>query len=224
MRSVIKHYVQVPELPGFASFGLSAFMALGVSALEKVIWIPVGIMLGVLLLLMTVELVTEYMGMAPSERKVYVWEREISGKIMLLFLVILSSLCDAMLYAVSHYLPREYWFLDNGYMFMTITTIIWLAGAQIIKITTNVAESEGNDNIPPTFDMLVRHIQWVVRNLRRVDQKRMEDAGIQRPPARAIDTLSDADLAEFLTWQAAKKQVDPSALLDKLEDGEHDKG
>lgn len=214
----------LPEIPSVGSLLVSAVVSgfavlAGVGfGLDSLLWVPAGVMLMFLLALMTLDLVTEFFGMPPSVRKVaFVWEREITGKFFLLALVALSLVLDAVIYIAATVLPSELAILSNGYLFVTLTTLLWLIGAHVVRITTNVAEAEGEEMIPPTIGMVARHIRWLLRSLRVIDERRAR-VGDKTPehPKRWYDEITDEEvleLAEFIQ----RKKADPPAVVEPLE-------
>jgi len=196
MSAMLRHIVAVPELPPAAWLGASAAASMAMQIVpvgSRIVWIPAGVMLVALLLFMTGDLLTEYFGMAASERSVYLWEREITGKFLLLTLVVMSIVLDVVIYICARYLPGEFLVLDRGFLFITITTELWLIAAEISRITRNIAHAEGTENIPPPLRMFAKHVRRMLSTLRVVDQQRAKEMD---QPRKLNERWYDGELSE----------------------------
>lgn len=183
----------LPAAPTAASVGAASTISMLVNW-QSWAWYSSGIMLGALLVAMTIDLVTAYFAVSPEARRTYLWERQITRKFVLLLLVVLSLVLDFVMYAVADALPHEIPILENGYLFFTLTTLLWLIAAETARIIINVGE-----DAPPTLGLLVQQIQWVVRSLRKIDSKRWQDSGRDgAPPQRWMDDLSEQEVAKIV--------------------------
>lgn len=157
-------------------------------------WVPAGVFLVALLLLMSIDLWMCYR--LEQDKKEFSWQHEIGGKLFLVALVVVSLILDVVLFVAARYMPQHIPFLDNGWLIVTLATELWLIGAQVTTITSKVALQEGRDSVPPHLYVFVKQIQSVFRGLRKVDEERMrklhKDASYHRHE-RWYDTGDDDD-------------------------------
>lgn len=158
-------------------------------------WVPAGVFLVALLLLMSIDLWMCYR--IANRDTTFSWQTEIGGKLFLVALVVVSFIMDVVLFVAARYMPQQIPLLDNGWLIVTLASELWLIGSQVTAITSKVALQEGNENIPPHLYVFVKQIQSVFRGLRKVDEERMrklhkEDAAFKRHD-RWYDTGDDDD-------------------------------
>lgn len=198
-----------------------------VTGMDKLVWAPAGIMFIALLVLMSGEMLTEYYGMTKQERVAFVWEREITGKFLLLALVALSLILDMVIYVAVMVLPGEFPIIGGGYLFVTFTTMLWLIAAEVTRITRNIAHSEGAEAIPPTLNVLVKQMRWILKSLRLIDAKRAEVAGVEiKEESRWYDTLTEAEIEDLARFMEARQKMKADPVIPKgiiaKEGGGHD--
>src|SRR5688572_10351511 len=130
MRSTIRWHLRMPDLPSLAALARAAVVSFVAQATIPVFWVPAGILFLALLFMMTAELFTKYAVLLPENRRIFQWEQEITGKFLLIFLVIVSVVFDVTVYLVANRLPHDFALLNQGYLFVTITAELWLFAAQ----------------------------------------------------------------------------------------------
>lgn len=167
----------------------------------RLAWGTAGILLLALLLTMTASLLVSYFTLPTEKRPYYNWESEITRKLILLVMVGLSMILDVVLYVGAETMPTRIPILDQGYLFLTLTSLLWLIMAEANRIITAVGDSNGSD-VPPTLSFLVGHVQWVIRNLRKIDRRRYKTLARHEgePPRRWMDELTDTEVADIVTW------------------------
>ena len=181
----------VESLSGTGSIFLMAAATSLIANVSGVIWLASGILLIALLLLMTIELGTAYLGTSRIARKGFRMDRRITGKVMLLILVAVSFIIDVVIYTAVDALPDHFYILDSGFLFATLTSLIWLNAAEVLCIIQNVAKSEGGEAVPPQLMGLANGIQWVIRSMKIVDKARWNAEHPGEPmPGRWKDGLT----------------------------------
>jgi hypothetical protein len=168
-------------------------------------WLVPGYFLGAMLVMSTMEMVTCYLSHPKADRRSFNWERSITGKLLLVSLVIVALLLDGMLYFGSRFVPGEWQVIGQGTLPITISSITWFIIAEAARAVRNVARSEGEGAIPPA-------VLWFIRLVKRVDEKRFSDTG--RPgtaPSRWTDGLTEAQVAEIIERYRLEAPVDPNA-------------
>lgn len=178
-----------------------------------------SVMFALLLLLMTIELGASYWTLTAAERRVFMWEREIIGKFLLIVLVVLSLVLDVVIFVAANTMPDHFELLKRGALWVTMTTLLWLLAAEISRILRIVGSSAGEENVPPTLAWGVDMIRWVVRNMRKIDKARWQEkhGTDSELPRRWIDDLTDEEAAIILQ-QIQKRGVnevaqDPKSVL-----------
>lgn len=158
-----------------------------------------GVLFAALLIIMSIELFTQYAALEPrgEARRAFPWEREITGKFLLLALVIVSLVFDLTVYVVSQRMPGDVALLDNGYLMVTIACELWLLGAQMAASIANIRERVGAEHIPPIMNFAVDRIRLVLTFIRSTDQQRLERSKSSAPPHRWYDHLTADDIREI---------------------------
>lgn len=169
-------------------------------------WLVPGYFLGALLLMSTLEILTCYFSNPKAQRRAFNWERVITGKFLLVSLVLVAMLLDGMLYFGSRFVPGDWEVLGQGILPITISSLTWFLMAEAARTVRNVARSEGDSAIPPV-------VLWVVRQLRKVDEKRY---GEQETPAhRWTDDLTVEQIEDLLKQ---RRQIDGAGAHPSLAD------
>lgn len=226
MRGALRWHFALPKLPSMISLLRASVVSFVVQATLPVFWVPAGILFIALLVMMTAELSTKYMGLAPEGRSIFLWEQEITGKFLLLFLVIVSLVFDLTVYLVANRLPQEITLLDQGYLFVTITAELWLFGAQMAQTITNIRTRVGRDLIPPVMNFAVDHIRAILNFIRTTDHERLKRTSepLTHPP-RWYDYLTQDDFHEIQRRIEARRRGEeittPAEFAaDRKEEGE----
>jgi hypothetical protein len=224
-----KKVIPLPEFPSVSALGAAgaASMASIIAAIslgfEAILWVPAGVLLLSLLLLMTADLVTEFFGVPREDRHEYPWDREITGKFLQLVLVVMSLVLDVVIYVSASYLPQELAILSGGYLFVTYTTMIWLIAGHVAHITANVASHEGDEVVPPTIGVLARQIRWLLGSLRMIDQRRVRGADLPTPPtalsARWYDDISEDEIKDLARYIESRRGRHPPDIFPVDEGG-----
>lgn len=209
--ATVRDFISVPEfetgrlLLGSA-FASIVFAATTVTAgMSFIAWRAVGLLFLALLVLMTVELFTSFY--SHGDKKKFPWNKAVARKVMIISLVVISLVLDMVVYQVVSYFPQEFMILDQGYLFVTMTTCIWLVAAEVTCFLKAVEEAGSEDVIPPTLHLLSKHLQWLLKSMKFIDRSRsgaMDGEPISDHPKRWYDEISDEEverLAEFLQDQ-----------------------
>jgi hypothetical protein len=170
---------------------------------------------------MTIELWSGYATLAPGERKVFQWHREIVGKILLLTLVAVSIILDGVIYAsVAAFDFQNLPVLRSGWPFVTCTSLLWLLIAQCAGVIEHVRTAEGPGSIPPPMEFVIRQVETAIRKMRRVDRARYQQTHPgEEPPRRWQDDLSPDQLARILAiMDETSPPLDPAKLAERAAD------
>jgi hypothetical protein len=183
--------------------GAWCYSALAVGVAEFTIpgkWPLVGLLFLGLLVAMTIELWSGYATLAPDERKVFQWHREIVGKILLLTLVAVSIILDGVIYAaVAAFAFENLPVLRSGWPFVTCSSLLWLLIAQCAGVIEHVRVAEGAAVIPPPMEFVLRQVEIALRKMKRIDHARWQQAHPgEAPPGRWQDGLTPDQLARIL--------------------------
>lgn len=212
--AVVKEFMHVPEFETgrllLGSLVASAAMAAttAVTGLGFIAWRATGILLAALLVLMSVALFTDFY--THEDKRHYPWNKAIARKVLVVTVIVVSLVLDLVVYQAAQYFPQDFMLMDSGYLFLTMTTLIWLIAAELTCIIHVIEDAGEEDSIPPTLHLLARHLKWVLRSMKFVDRSRSggeEDKDIEYPK-RWYDDISDEQieqLAKFLQGQ----QVEP---------------
>lgn len=191
MRGTVKWLTALPEFPAMDGLIYAATTSFAFQAVTPipVFFFMAGVLFITLLFMMTGELFTKYLVLEPEFRKVFVWEQEITGKFLLIFLVVVSLVFDLTVYLVANRLPSEFAFFDQGYLFVTITAELWLLASQMAGVITNIRSRVGRENIPPVMNMAVDQIRALLTFIKSHDRERLKRA-------KALDP----DIPDFHRW------------------------
>lgn len=182
-------------------------------------WPIVGLLFLGLLALMSIELLTGYATLPVAERRVFQWNQEIIGKILLVSLVAVSLALDGVIFGLAsafdfNNLPV----LRSGWPFVTCTTLLWLVLAQAASTIEHVRTAEGPESIPPTMGLMLREGRALVRKLGRIDRERFKrDHPDEEPPGRWHEHLSDEQLGRILAIVEETPGPVPREILEQLE-------
>lgn len=142
--------------------------------------------------LATGEIVSCYLCTHRALRKGFPWERKFTGKLLLVFIVLVAMSLDWMLHKLGSALPGE-WQGALGVIPLPITTasLVWLNIAEGARIIVNIGETEGRDSIPPV-------VRWVLLKMKQVDEARFPGTGTPQERWSDPEKLTDAQIRELL--------------------------
>lgn len=173
-------------LPG-AVLGATTTFSMGSAATR---WIVPGYFLGALLAMSTLELFSCYFVTARPKRREFPWEPKITGKLLVVFLVLVSLLLDGVLYFGAQTLPPDFLpLLRRGLLPITMSSLTWLIIAEAARTVHNVSRNPAEVSIPPM-------ILWFIRQWRKEDEANYP--GEQLPNTRRIDHLTEDDVRHML--------------------------
>jgi hypothetical protein len=193
--------------------------SLGLNLLSVSLWLPVGVGTLLIALLMTIDLVSSYHKWPRELRPTFPWNEMIRKELLLLALIPVSLILDVVILLGATILGVPF-LREDGYLWVTLTTQLWLVVATTAKLVNTIGEVSGEDRIPPTIGALVVQIQWVLRNLRRIDQARIDKSTQVQTPTRWWDDLSAEDITMVLRLVDRRRQgegiEEPKQLLEDL--------
>jgi hypothetical protein len=192
----------------------SSVVSLGISLppFNNLFWIPAGSLLVLSLLFMTGDIVTKFLSCEPEGRRIFQWEHEFVGKLLLVSLIVMSFLLDAVVYFLANFFPHNFPFLNKGYLFITIATEVWLIMGEVVKITTNIKTRAGAESIPPPVEAFVRMMRWALSGVRKVDERRQSlwvtsrDGTATVVPKRWYDDMTEEDVHAFMDFMEARRK------------------
>jgi hypothetical protein len=176
---------------GIASTAATAEARLaGVSASA---WVAPGYLLGAVLVSMTFEAGSCYLGKTHEQRREHVWERVWIAKLFILMLVVVAMLLDGAFYFASDLIPAAAGFhsVIRGIMPITMSSLFWFLLAECARVVNNIRHYEGaNSSIPPI-------VLWFISQFRKEDERRYP--GVDGPPPRRwTDDLTAEQVAAML--------------------------
>lgn len=203
--------------PTGTALAVAAAVSMVWNVIPPVSWLPVGMFLIALLVLMSIELGTEWWSLDARGRSEYFLHRKIVGKIMLILIIVVCFVSDVTIYYAVSVMPGEFAVLDNGFLFVTLTGLLWLIAAELVCIIKNYRAAGEGASIPPPVAMVADGIRWVIQNLKIVDKAKWqaEHPGVPLPKRRERDGLTVEQEAELALrveeMRRENRQIPPSA-------------
>lgn len=196
----------------------SVSLSLIVNAIEPIAWYSAGVLLMFMLILSTIDLLMEYYSYTSTLAPLFSWKKEILDRAFVIVLVPISLMADVAVYLLAGVLPHEFLVLGRGWLFFSITTLIWLNTAYIVKVLEHIRVRSGGEHIPPTLIVLTKHIKTFIRSMRMIDEKRHRESGRDgMPPKRWVDQLDEEQLARIaviLNERPGEAPKNPTDLLE----------
>lgn len=194
--------------------GAWGYSALGVAVAEFTMpgkWPLVGMLFLGMLVAMSIELGAGYATLPRAERKLFQWNTEIVGKLLLISLVAVSLILDGVIFAsVAAFDFKNLPILGSGWPFVTCTSLLWLMVAQCAKVVEHVRTSEGPGMIPPPMEFVMRQVEAALRRMRGIDRARYQQTHPgEEPPGRWQDNLSPGQLARILAIMEEDVEAKP---------------
>jgi phage-related holin len=189
------------SVAGVVSLSASVLIATQVDRFFSVVLLPTYLF-GLLLLMMTVEMFTAYKSSGPTRRRhsKYNWEKVVGKKVIRIALIFACVILDATGYLVSRVLPTHWSVVQNGYPLTTLSSIIWFIGIEGWKIAVNFGKSEGMEELPPAFRLV---INWI----KRVDLFRGKIAGDERWYDH-LDEMTDEQVMRMFDMAKKSKNLE----------------
>lgn len=213
------------RLTSATALAMFAAVSALINVAPRVAWLVVGALFIAMLVLMSIDLVAE------------LWTKEIGKldkpvnyylmrKFLMILMVVVSAVLDGVVYTVASILPRDFAVLESGFLFITVTTLLWTIALTALCIIQHVESEHGPDVVNPIVRITADNIQRVIRVLRVIDKKRWEQSGHDGAmPSRWKDHLTDnqvARIVQIIEEEAdnpAEVPADPTEILEDEQEG-----
>jgi len=206
--------------------GSAMVASLVVHTFDAVAWWATGSAFVSLLLLMSLDLAMRVATHPAKHRENFPWMECLKAKYLILILVAISAVVDGMMYFVASALPGNFAVLEEGWMIVTLATLLWFIGGELWSTISIYQEAHEDHAAPPHLSVFANHIRWVFQGVKKVDKKRWSETHEdgEPTPERWTDKLanmtdSQAERLAILLQEMDDEQsgVDPTDVPEAVD-------